>query len=351
MKKLTMLAAAALMCIAAAPAFADSAPVAPATITFSTLANMQSLKDSNQKDSFTVGILDAQVNTSLTMQCEAGGSHFLFLHKDKQCSVTGSGGIVNPSNKAQVLQRTQYQGGYIVKADGTTDGSTLVANYLSLGKAPAMQTAFGGSLNLKPELTSSGAAALTTAVLNKLNTNANGALIDQRVDTVDLNGLFIPSAGLPSDKGCTWTGNMVFAYQTQSWFMDMKANCNGKEFPFKGNMPFTNVPGSADQTQYDLTLTLPDAATAASASDDSSLFATTTGADGNADLFATVNGISGHILMKNSENVTVKVDGKDTTTPARVDASGTLTGTGVPLDTVRSLSVLFGLISENLFGA
>jgi len=137
---------------------------------------------------------------------------------------------------------------------------------------------------------------------------------------------------------------MVFAYQTNSWFMDLKGNCNGKDYELKGNMPWTKTPNVDAQTQYDLTLTLPSAA----AVSDDALFAST---DGNADLFATVDGVSGKIIMKESNYVTTKVDNVDTNTPSQVDASGTLTGTNIPLDTVRSLGVLFGLLSENLFGA
>jgi len=57
----------------------------------------------------------------------------------------------------------------------------------------------------------------------------------------------VPSAGLPSDKGCVWNGDMVYSYQTESWFMDIKAKCSGKEFALKGNMPFTETPNKCRQ--------------------------------------------------------------------------------------------------------
>ena len=145
-----------------------------------------------------------------------------------------------------------------------------------------------------------------------------------------------------------WSGNMVFAYQTNSWFLDLRAGCNGKDYSFKGNMPWTETSGVADQTEYNLTLTSTAAATPAT---DDSLFASTSGDAGNADLFSTVDGISGHIVMKQSNMVTVQIDGKDTSTPSQVDATGTLTGNNIPVDTVRSLGLLFGILSENLFGA
>jgi hypothetical protein len=327
---------------AAAPA---AATTAPATINFSTNATMPSLKDDTKDDSFAVGIADAQVNTTLNLSCQAGHAHLLVLHTNRACQVSGNGSIVNPAN-GQKLPRTLYQGGYTVQPDGSTDGSTMSINYLALGRAPATVEQFSGNMNLRPENTSTGAAAIRDAVLKKINAdNTTGAVIDQRVDTVDISRLYIPSAGFPSDKGCTWNGNLVFAYQTNSWFMTLTGNCAGKDYAFKGNMPWTKTPGVDAQTQYDLTLTEP----SAQATSDDALFASSTGA--NSDLFATVDGITGKIIMKESNYVTTTVDGVDQTNPAQVDASGTLTGTNVPLDTVRSLGVLFGLLSENLFGA
>jgi len=335
--------AAILLLASAATALAQTTPP-PATVNFTAAASMPSLKDNTKKDTFQVGLSDSQVLTTLQLTCQAGRSHLLILHTDRACEVSGNGSIINPSN-GQKLPRTQYLGGYTVKADGSTDGSSMSINYLALGKAPASTTQFSGAMNLRPENTSTGAAAIRDAVLKKINAdNTSGAVIDQRVDTVDISRLYIPSAGFPSDKGCTWSGNMVFAYQTNSWFMNLTGNCNGKDYAMKGNMPWTKTPGVDAQTQYDLTLTLPSAA----ATSDDALFAST---DTNADLFASVDGISGKIIMKESNYVTTTVDGQDTTTPSQVDASGTLTGTNVPLDTVRSLGVLLGLLSENLFGA
>lgn len=326
-------------------AFADQpAGTPPAAVTFTTSADMPSLTNENKDDHFTVGIADAQVDTTLTLTCQAGHSHLLVLHTNRACGVSGSGAIINPAN-GQKIPRTQYVGGYTVQPDGSTDGSTLSINYLSVGKVPASATQFSGSMNLRPENTSTGAAALRDAVLKKLNAdNSGGAVIDQRVDTVDINHLLIPSAGFPSDQGCTWNGNMVFSYQTNSWFLSLTAGCAGKTYTFKGNMPWTKTAGVDSQTQYDLTLTEPSAQN----SSDDALFASGTA---NADLFATVDGISGQIIMKESNYVTTQVDNQATTTPANVDASGSFKGTNVPLDTVRSLGVLFGLLSENLFGA
>lgn len=339
-----LLAISALLFLTAGSAFAQTA-VTPATVNFTTNATMPSLKDNTKKDSFVVGLSDAQVVTTLNLTCQAGRTNLLVFRTDRACEVSGNGSIINPANQ-QKLPRTQYVGGYTVSKDGSTDGSKMSINYLALGKAPPSAAQFSGTMNLKPENTSSGAAAIRDAVLKKINAdNTSGAVIDQRVDTVDLSRLFIPSAGFPSDKGCSWSGNMVFAYQTNSWFMDLTATCDGKDYKLKGNMPWTDTPGVQDQTQYDLTLTLP----SDKITSDDALFASTDGA--NSDLFATVDGISGKIIMKQSNYVTTEVDGVEQKNPSQVDASGSLTGTNVPLDTVRSLATLFGLLSENLFGA
>ena len=195
-----LLATALILLTSVAAASAQQTPP-PAAVAFTAGASMPSLKDNTKDDTFQVGLTDAQVVTTMQLKCQAGRSSLLVFHSDKACEVSGNGNIINPANN-QKLPRTQYLGGYTVKADGSTDGTTMSINYLALGKASASSTAFSGSMNLKPENTSSGAAAIRDAVLKKLNTdNTSGAVIDQRVDTVDISRLYIPSAGFPSDKG------------------------------------------------------------------------------------------------------------------------------------------------------
>lgn len=138
---------------------------------------------------------------------------------------------------------------------------------------------------------------------------------------------------------------MAFAYQTNSWIMDLTAQCSGKDYVLKGNMPWTKTPGVANQTQYDLTLTLPSAAI----SSDAALFANAT--SGDSQMFAQADGITGQIIMKESNVVHVAVDGKDTEVPANIDAAGSFTGQNVPLETVRSFATLAGIMSRTFFGA
>jgi len=342
----TKLVVAAFALSAAALAISPAlAQTVPATVTFTTIADMPTLKDNTKQDHFTVGLTDGQIKTNLVIDCTAGHTDLFVMRKDKVCAFqNGSGGsILNPKSN-QWLPRTQFTGAYTVTADGTTDGKAMSINYLALGTVPPSQTPFDGSLNLKPELTSSGAAGLKDLVLKKLQ-GGSSSPINTAVDTIDFNRFFVPGAGLPSDKGCTWNGNAIFAYQTYSWFFKVSAECAGKTYELSGNMPFTDTPGVTGQTQYDLVLTLP---STTNQSDDA-LFADAGGGDG--DLFASADGISGQIIMKNSQMVNVTVDNEQISTPAYVDASGSFKGTNVPLEVVRSFATLIGILPSTFFGA
>jgi hypothetical protein len=310
-------------------------------LTFTMKASMQSLRDTALTDSFTVTLSDKKMETTLNIKCQAATAG-LVSGQAESCAVAGNGALVNPSN-GQKLQRTQYSGGWVVKTDGFTDGSTLALNYLAVGKVPASSGRFAGTMMLKPDVPSSGASLLRDSILKRIKKKETG-LIDERVDTVQLNNLTVPSAGLPSDKGCVWNGDMVYSYQTQSWFMDLKAKCDNKEFPLKGNMPFTATPNVGNQHQYDLTLTLP----SAEASSDDALFAAP---EGDADAFAVADGISGQIIMKESGYVNVEVDGSTDKLATEIDATGNFTGQNVSLEAVRSLTTIIAVMSRTFFGA
>jgi hypothetical protein len=319
-------------------AFADD------MVTLTATANMQSYRDPSITDKFTATITDKQVDTQLKIECQAGVSG-LISGQDEACSVSGNGRIINPANK-QAFPRTQYAGGFVVKPDGYTDGSSLSVNYLAIGKVPASSAGFSGNLVLKPENPSSGSMALKDTILGyiKGDSKNKGVLIDERVDTVQLSNFQVPSAGLPSDKGCIWNGNMAFSYQTESWFIDVTAMCNGKPFQLKGNMPWTETTGASNQTQYDLNLVMP----SATVTSDEALFANP---EGDTDLFAAADGMSGQIIMKESGYVNTMVDGKETKVASNIEISGSFTGHNVPLETVRSFSTIVFVMSRTFFGA
>ncbi len=337
MKKMLLVA----LCTAVTlPALAQEAKV-----DFSMKAAMPSIRDASKNDAFKIDLADAKIVSSLALECQAGRTQAYVLRTNEACSVSGTGSIVNPSNPGQKLPRTQYGGGFTVKEDGLAEGRTLTVNYLAVGKVPASSESFSGSMMLKPENPSPGAAAIKAALLKKIaGEQAAGTLIDERVDTVQLANFFIPSAGLPSEKGCFWNGDMIFSYQTNSWFINLAAKCGDQAYALKGNMPWTDTQGVANQTQYDLTLTLPSAAI----SSDDALFASP---DGDSDLFASVDGITGTIIMKESGHVKAMVDGVEDQLATQIDASGSLKGTNVSLEAVRSLATLMGILSRTFFGA
>jgi hypothetical protein len=321
---------------------------APATVTFGGEANMPSLKDPKQHDKFNVIVSDAQVVTNFTVQCKAGTSALGGLVKaNEECAVTGNGTIINPNNPEQKFPRAQYTGGFTVQPDGSTDMSKVLVNYLPVGKVPASSGNLTGVIKLKPENPSPTANRLKELVLKKMQATATGdtgSMLDTRVDTVEIPDLVIPSAGFASDKGCSWRGSMAFAYQSKSWFMDLTATCDGKTFALKGNMPWIDSPGAKDRTQYNLVLTLP----SKEAATDDAMFATPSG---DTDMFAAADGISGTIIMDESMYVDTMVDGKTEHLPMRSKFSGSITGQGVPLDTVRSFANLIAVLSRTFFGA
>jgi len=331
----------ATLCVACSlPVFAQEAKV---DLTIN--ASMPSLRDPARHDSFKFGVVDAKVLTNLSLECQAGRTQALVLRTNEQCSVSGTGSIVNPSNPNQKLPRTQYAGGFTVRENGQVEANTLSVNYLALGKVPASSESFSGGMVLKPENPSTGAAELQSLLLKKLRGETKaGSVIDERVDTVQLNNFFIPSAGLPSEKGCSWNGDLIYSYQTNSWFINLSAKCGEQKYALKGNMPWTDSPGVTNQTQYDLTLTLPSTAI----SSDDALFASP---DGDSDLFAKVDGIMGNIIMRESAFVKTKVEGKEDQVASQIEGNGTMKGTNVSLEAVRSFSILIGILSRTFFGA
>lgn len=334
-------------CLLTLPALTATAADVPTQVTFSGEADMPTLRNPKQVDRFDISLSDGQVVTNFSLQCKAGTRSFGGLvRSDEECAVSGDGFIINPRNPSQQLPRTQYSGGYTVKADGTTDMSGVRVNYLPLGKVAASSETLSGVLNLKPENPSPTAGSLKESILKRLRDTAGegASLVDNRIDTVEIPDLFVPSAGFTSDKGCTWHGNMAFAYQTDSWFINVEGVCEGKTYTLKGNMPWVDSPNTPDRTQYNLVLTLPTAA----ATGDDALFAAPAG-DG--DLFAAADGINGTIYMDESRYVDTEVDGKVERLPMHSKISGSLNGQGVPLDTVRSFSQLIVLLSRTFFGA
>ena len=332
-----------LASIVALTMLSGSALAELATVKLSVTAKMQSLRDQEQLDAFTVDIADAQINTKIALNCQAGISKWWGGRRDEACAAAGNGYVVNPKD-GKLLPRTQYSGGFTITKTGFTDGTTLKVTYLPLGKVLGSEAQFGGNLVMKPENPSQTALDIGKMLVDKISGEEGvGALIDKRIDTVGLERFFTPSAGLPADKGCTWSGDMVYAYQTESWLMKLKADCgDGKVYELAGNMPWVDVDDEGN-AQYALNLALP----SATAATDDALFADAT----EDDLFATADGISGTLNITQSSFVTVEVDGAPEELASQIEASGTFTGTNVPLTVVRSFAMMMGIMSRTFFGA
>jgi len=342
MLKTTITMSALALCALSVSAVAQTSP--PAQVAIKLAANMPSLTDAAKKDTFTVELGDSAIVSKFELLCQTGRTSYGIINVERGCQVSGNGSVIAPGNKK--LPRTQYKGGYSVASDSTADASRMEVSYLAVGKAPASGEKFKGAMNLKPKLNAGGTSALRDAVLKKLG--AGGSVIDDRTDTIRLNRLFVPSSGLPSDKGCYWNGTMVWAYQTETWYLDLTSLCDDtatgpKEYKLKGNMPWTDTPGEEGKEQLDLTLTLP----GKDSFGDEALFASQTG---DTDLFATVDGIAGQILLVPGADVKTIVDGKEDTIAGSYEGSGTFTGTNIPLNVVRSLATVFTINLSGLIG-
>ena len=63
------------------------------------------------------------------------------------------------------------------------------------------------------------------------------------------------------------------------------------------------------------------------------------------------DGITGQIIIKESGYADVEVDGVMDKLATEINATGTLTGQNIPLEAVRSLGAMIGILSRAFFGA
>ena len=356
MKTVHLTLISSLFIFATAPVFAEVSTfptqAAPAnTVEFSLTVNQQSLRNPSKTDEFTVTLSDRQVVTDFAVKCQAGKSAWGGLvRKDEACEVTGKGSVLNPTTGAK-LPRTQYMGGYTIQAkqDGYTDLSTIKVNYLAVGTIQPSVATFTGAAVMLPEKPAPSATQLRDRLMRRLAdtaTGGEGVTVNNAIDSVRLENATTPSAGLPSDTGCTWNGDMIYSYATESWIMDLTARCGDKTFSLQGNMPWIDVEGERDHNaKYVLTLTLPSDA----AKSDADLFMTASGDDA---LFAGANGISGTIKMQQSDKVNVEIEpGVKDDVATQMKATATFTGTGVPVELVRSFGAIISVFVRTFFGA
>jgi hypothetical protein len=322
-----------------------------ATVDFKLTANQQSLRDPSKLDEFQIALADREILTQLTVSCQAGSAKFGGLvRSDEKCEVKGNGSVINPST-GEKMPRTQYLGGYTVNAkqDGLTDMSSIKVNYLAIGTIQPSAGNFGGNVTLLPESPPPSVAEMKRMLEGQLKSVAGAGdqvVINDAMDSVKLENLQTPSAGFPSDKGCIWNGDMVYAYATESWLMNVTARCGDQTFSLQGNMPWVDVEGSPDHNaKYVLNLTVP----SDKAASDAGMWMTASGDDA---LFAAANGIKGTIKIQQTGMVNVEIKkGVFDDVATQTEATATLTGTGVPLGLVRSFATIMSVLARTFFGA
>lgn len=308
------------------------------TVTLKLSVYQPSLFDSAQRDTFKGVIDDRSATTTYELECSAGSSGLLGLSRiDETCAVKGSGVIKNPNNPSQTLQRINYLGGYKIdaKADGYVDATSIKAEYIRVGSVPAESAAYGGSLKMMPESPSQSATALRDALLKSLQEKATGTQaveFSNEIDSIRFDNFTVPHVGQKDSVSCSWTGDAIYAYANDAWQMDLTARCGDKVVELEGNMPLVEGPGGGDyQDAYVVNLIVPGAGSG-------DPFAAP-------DPFATVDGITGEIRHVGSGRA--NEDG----VYERVEVSGQLVGTGVPLEAVRSFAEIFVLLARTFEGA
>jgi hypothetical protein len=336
-RKAILAAGVAFFALSTVGALADNA-----SVTYNLDASMKSLKDKNAKDTFTVSISDPQYAAQFSLLCQGGKNKFFVLTINEECGVGGKGQVLNTKTN-QMVQHVEYSGGYMVPKDGAVDPTTLKVVYSPIGNYKPLPATFAGDLKLKPDVPSGIAAHIRDMALAKYKEKTGGSgVIDDRIDTVEFDHLAIPSIGLPSDPGCIWTGSHVYSYQTSSWLIQATGRCGDKDYKLSGNLAWIDV--SDEKAKYSLNLVLD---TGATAQTDADVFV----AESDSDIFADANGIVGTIDIDESGFVTVQVDGKPEELASQMKATGTFTGTGIPLPVVRSYVTIFSVLSRTFFGA
>lgn len=314
-----------------------SAQSLPETVSVTMEINQPSMFDTSKRDIFKGAIDDKSGATALTVECSPGASGTLgFGRIDETCAVKGSGSIKNPNNPSQTAVRINYQGGFVINAskDGYTDATTLNANYLRVGSAPAENATFRGNLVMMPEKPSASASALRDRLLKSLTEKATGTeavKFDTQIDSIRFEGFTIPHVGLGTTPSCSWTGDMIFAYANDAWQAAFTVKCGDVSYQLEGNMPLVAAtPGNDHQEEYVINLVVPGIG----------------GGDpfAAADPFATVNGVTGVLKMTNAGQKTA--DG----VYEKVSVKGELVGNGLPLEVVRGYGQIMTIFARTFFG-
>jgi hypothetical protein len=318
------------------------------SVDFKLDSDQASVRDPKRNDTFNIDLTDSKVKTHFELTCQAGRTALLGLaRQDEACTVKGNGSVVGPNG--QDYPRTMYKGGFTTQAarNGDTEMNTLLVSYLAIGQIQPSEGKFGGVVGMKPEKPSKGATDMAAALMRQLEKEATGGekvVVNTAMDTVDLRNFTTPSAGFTTDKGCTWNGTMAFAYATNSWVMDLKAQCGDKSYTLRGNMPWIDVKDAQDHNvKYTIALTVPK-----DAKGDDAMF--TAAADDA--MFTAADGLSGTIKMMGTDKVKTEIEpGVFDDVASRLKAWGTITGTNVQPELVRSFAQMMAIFARTFFGA
>lgn len=329
------------LCIASLAALTPMAALAQSATEHVTVVidiNQPSLFSADSQDVFKGTIDDRSGSTTIQATCSAGASAWLGLSRiDEACAVSGNGTIKNPNNPSQSLPRISYSGGFTVEADadGYTNASTILANYLRAGSAGAENSSFKGNLVMQPENPSASARALGDSLIKQLQETATGTeavTYNTEIDSVRFENFTVPHVGQRDSASCSWTGDAIYAYANEAWQMKFDVKCGDLAFALEGNMPLADAAaGSAHQQEYQLNLVLPGAG----------------GGDpfAAADPFAVVDGVTGTIRLTNSGRA------NDDGVYEKVRVEGDLNGVGVPLELTRSFGEILVVLARTWFGA
>lgn len=190
--------------------------------------------------------------TTFDMLRSASARAWLGLSRiDQACSVSDAGFIKNPNNASQTPPLISYSGGFTVvaKQDGNSDATTILANYLRAGSAPAQNSAFKGSLILKPEHHAEAVRTLGAALIKSLQHTAAGTTVvtyDTQIDSVWFDNFTVPDGGRRDSARCTWTGDAIFACTKYPWQMKLNVKYSDKAFKVEGNMHWSTGRAAAN---------------------------------------------------------------------------------------------------------
>lgn len=337
---------AASVSFVATSVFADSTENTSHVVDFKMTASQPSIRDTSLNDTFRVNIsAEKFAKTSFEVECSAGSSgHWMtfgLARTDETCRVSGKGAVINPNNGKE-FQRMQYSGGFKILADkdGYVDARTINASYLKLGTSSAESDTFSGSAMMQPENPSASASQLLDQVKAYAKANATGTdaiEISSEMDSIRLDNFLVPNVGGRGTMDCSWTGDMIYAYVSEAWQMDLTVNCGGTIYQLEGNMPWVDIEDQPHNAEYVVNLMT-------SGTEGSDPFAA-------ADPFAEVNGVVGTIKMTQSGFTEVKIGDETDDVATSIDAEGNFSGNGVPIDLTYSFANLMAVFARTFFGA